>query len=228
MQITSLANDSFINSNISTIDESPFEHAVLESSFSDEDPDIASDSEDVSQPEIITYTIVEECSIRGKPKLFDNSDYAYTLHRISHCSKTWRCAVRNSKVKCPAMVRQKGSKFVPNLKKHAHSPKYAAKEAALVAKEQSWNRAKSRLSLLCKSYVALYKKEFPMSASCEALPPIDCITRNINHFRQKHCPQKPKRRDKDFDLNYTHLPSDFLLEDISLNGERHILFATKT
>ena len=54
------------------------------------------------------------------------------------------------------------------------------------------------------------------------------MTRNINYFRQKHRPQEPKRQEKDFDLNYTHLPSDFLLEDISLDGERHILFAVKT
>ena len=103
-QITSPANDSIINSNISTVNESPFEHAVFESSFSDEDPYIASDSEDVSQPEITTYPIVEECFVRRKPKLFDNSGYAYTLHRVSHCSKTWRYAVPNSKIKCLAMV----------------------------------------------------------------------------------------------------------------------------
>ena len=49
-QITSPANDSIINSDILTIDESLFEHTVLENCFSDEDPNIASDSEDVSQP----------------------------------------------------------------------------------------------------------------------------------------------------------------------------------
>ena len=97
--------------------ESPFEHAVLESSFSDGDPNFASDSEDVSQPEITTYTMVEECAIRAKLKLFNNSGLAHALYRVLHCSKTWRCAVRNSKTKCLAMVRQKGLKFVPNLKK---------------------------------------------------------------------------------------------------------------
>ena len=59
-QIISPANDSIINSNISTPDQSPFEHLVLENSLSDEDPNIASDSENVSQSEITTYTIEEE------------------------------------------------------------------------------------------------------------------------------------------------------------------------
>ena len=59
-QPTSPANDSIINSNIPTVDESPFEHAVLESSFSDRDPNIASDSEGVSQPKITTYTIAAD------------------------------------------------------------------------------------------------------------------------------------------------------------------------
>ena len=115
-QQTSPVNDSFINSNISTVEESPCEHAVLESSFNDKDPNIASDSKDVSHPEIITFSIVEECSIRGKPKLFDVSSYAYTLHRVSQCSKTWRCAVPTVKLNVLQWyyVRQKGLKFVPN------------------------------------------------------------------------------------------------------------------
>ena len=54
------------------------------------------------------------------------------------------------------------------------------------------------------------------------------MTRNINYFRQKHRPQELKQQEKDFDLNYTHFPSDFLLEDILPDGERHILFATTT
>ena len=64
--------------------------------------------------------------------------------------------------------------------------------------------------------------------SCDALPPIDYMTCNIKYFRQMPPPQEPKRQEKDFDLNHTHLPSDFLLENISLDVERHILFATTT
>ena len=72
------------------------------------------------------------------------------------------------------------------------------------------------------------QEEIPNIASYKALPPIDCMTRNFNYSRQKHRPQEPKPQEKDFDLGYTHLPSDFLLQDILIDGERHILFATTT
>ena len=134
--------------------------------------------------------------------------------------------MRNSKIKCPALVQQKGSKFVPNLKKHTHVPKYGAKEAALVAKRTKLEACKKPFVSATQILRSALQEEIPNTASCEALPPIDCMTRNINYFRQKHRPQEPKRQEKDFDLSYTHLPSDFLLEDISIEGERHILFAT--
>ena len=136
--------------------------------------------------------------------------------------------MRNSKIKCSAILRQKCSKSVPNLKKHAHSPKYGIKKADLVAKRTELEAYKQPFVSATQILRRAPQERIPNTASCEALPPIDCMASNINYFQQKHCPQEPKRQEKDFDLSYTHLPSDFLLEDISLHGEHHILFATTT
>ena len=125
-------------------------------------------------------------------------------------------------------MRQKGSKFVPNLMKRVHTPKYGAKEATLVAKRTKLEACKKPFASTTQILRRALQERISNTASCEALPPIDHMTHNINYFRQKHRPQEPKRQERYFDLNYTHLPSNFLQEDISPDGERHILFAATT
>ena len=89
-----------------------------------------------------------------------------------------------------------GSKFVPNLKKHAHSPKYGAKEAALLAKRTKLEACKKPFVSATQILRNALQEGIPNTASCEALLLIDCMTRNIDYFRQKHRPQKPKRQKK--------------------------------
>ena len=97
--------------------------------------------------------------------------------------------MHNSKVKCSAMVQQKDSKFVPNLKKYAHSPKYGAKEAAMAVKRTKLEACKKPFVSATQILHNTLHKGIPNTASCEALPPIHCMTRNINYFQQKHRPQ---------------------------------------
>ena len=70
------------NETTQTSDEIGYPQECIESSLSDEDPDIV-------QVETfqITYHIIESSSARGKPKLFDSSGFQYTLHRTTQLGK---------------------------------------------------------------------------------------------------------------------------------------------
>ena len=136
--------------------------------------------------------------------------------------------MRNSKTKYPAMVRQKNWKFVPNLKKRVYSTKYGGTEAALIAKRAKLEACKKLFVFATQILRSALQDGIPNTASCEAMPPKDYMTRKISYFRQKHRPQEPKRQEKDFDLNYTHLLSDFLLENILYHEMVNVTFATTT
>ena len=62
-------------------------------------------------------------------------------------------------------------------------------------------------------------------AQCEALPPIESVIRSVNDYRKNGRPKDPTT--KDFDLKVEAISDDFLLEDIIMNGERHVIFSTK-
>ena len=62
-------------------------------------------------------------------------------------------------------------------------------------------------------------------AQCEALPPIESVIRSVNDYRKNGRPKDPTT--KDFDLKVEAIPDNFLLEDIIMNGERHVIFSTK-
>ena len=188
-------------------------------------------SSDDDEPQIIQlgehnvqYQIIENCSTRAKPKLFDNIGFGYTLHRKSSTGTVWRCDVRNKKLKCGVLVRQKGSTFIrqPN-QTHNHSPKIGAKEAAVVVKQAKIDAAKHPFEPASKIIRQVMENEI-QPPQYEALPPLDHLSRNVNYFRQSLRPPEPTT--KDFELVIECLPDDFLLKDI-IDDKRHIVLATK-
>ena len=54
----------------------------------------------------LTYEIVDSASQRSREMLVDNRGYSYTVKRRNNAGVTWRCTVRNKKVKCGARVTQ--------------------------------------------------------------------------------------------------------------------------
>ena len=70
---------------------------------------VSEDEMDIVKPQTHTtsYHIEENCSNKGKPKLFDSLGYEYTLHRSTSAHITWRCAIRNKKIKCGVLIKQK-------------------------------------------------------------------------------------------------------------------------
>ena len=96
------------------------------------------------QNHITSYHIEENCSNKGKPKLFDSLGYEYTMHRSTSAHITWRCAIRNKKIKCGVLIKQKKSKFIrPPNQNHGHQPKIGAKAAATVIKNSKLKAAKA-------------------------------------------------------------------------------------
>ena len=143
----------------------------------------------------------------------------------------FRTVARHRDLRCATVklnVLQWCDKKIRNLKNHVYCSKYGATKAALVAKRTKLEACKKPFVFARQILRGALQEGISILLPCEALPPMDCMTRNVNFFRRKHYPQGPKRQEKEFNLNYTHLPFDFLLEDISLDGERHILFATTT
>ena len=121
----------------------------------------------------VQYQIIENCSTRAKPKLFDNIGFVYTLHRRSSTETVWRCYVRNKNFKCGVLVRQKGSTFIrkPN-QTHNHSPKIGAKEAAIVVKQAKMDIAKHPFEPASKMIRQVMENEI-QPPQYEALPPLD-------------------------------------------------------
>ena len=69
----------------------------MESSFED-DVLRQSDNND-TQPQAVTYEIIEEGTQKGKKKLADSEAYTYTIkERRANGNKVWTCSVRNKSV----------------------------------------------------------------------------------------------------------------------------------
>lgn len=164
-------------------------------------------------------------SNKGKDKLFDNIGFSYNIKKKTEKYVIWKCSVRNTTKVCPAKVRQEGDYFSRNEKEHVHQPKFGSKDAKvamLKAKQEGLVNPFKPASLLVRNSV---REKVPSPAACEALPRMRNMEKAVNYFRRKKRPKEPTN--KDFELDINHIPADFLLEDLHLNGERHILFATK-
>ena len=66
------------------------------------------------------------------------------------------------------------------------------------------------------------REDLPEDAQCIVVP--SNLARVANQHRQKHRPAEPDNFD--FDLELPHVPEGFLQQDITLEGARHLIFAT--
>ena len=211
--------------------EHPKQTISEESNAVFDESSVSEDEMDIVEPQnhSTSYHIEENCSNKGKPKLFDSLGYEYTLHRSTSAHITWRCAIRNKKIKCRVLIKQKKSKFIrPPNQNHCHQPKIGAKAAATVIKNSKLKAAKAPFVPASKIVRETIQEQIPPS-QCEAMEkhdtkPMENMIRNVNNYRKNLRPTDSSS--KDFELLMESIPQDFLLEDI-INGERHIIFATK-
>ena len=151
--------------------------------------------------------------------------YSYTIKRRTSQSTTWRCSIRTKSVNCPATIRQVGQSFLAGPRQHIHQPNPGSSIAASItavckstAKDQPFTSAAEIATNLVQKYV-------PTTAPCPALPAIQRIAANANYHRAKNRPQHPSNLT--FDIQKENIPDNFLIKDISISSERHLLFATQ-
>lgn len=70
----------------------------------------------------VTYEILRGGTSRGRDKLIDSLGFTYNMKqgRGNKNLTYWWCAVRNSHLRCPASVVQRGSVFIRGKRKHEH------------------------------------------------------------------------------------------------------------
>ncbi|XP_063420079.1 uncharacterized protein LOC134705246 [Mytilus trossulus] len=84
------------------------------------DDSVYDDDEDVPAGPV-TYTVIDNATQRGKPKLVDNIGFSYTLKREKNGARTWWCSVRNKTTHCGVIVHEKDGVFIPPSIQHNHT-----------------------------------------------------------------------------------------------------------
>ena len=199
--------------------------SLEESSFSDSSLESAAVNKEPTGPIHLSYQVVQQSSIMGKDKLFNNVGYSYTLKRRAANSKLWRCSVRNKKLICPAAVKQVGeNEFTPNSMEHQHPPKHGAKESAIIAIKSKTAAESKPFESATQLVRDVMKEELSNVSGYDGLISITNMAKNTNYHRRNKRAPEPKA--KDFNLLEAHLSTDFLVEDLTVFEERHIIFAT--
>ncbi|ESO97134.1 hypothetical protein LOTGIDRAFT_174593 [Lottia gigantea] len=60
---------------------------------------------------LVTFTVVESSTQRGKRKLVSSDGHSFTYKRRTKSRTDWRCSIRNKSVSCPVVVRQEEDTF---------------------------------------------------------------------------------------------------------------------
>ncbi|KAK2152567.1 hypothetical protein LSH36_325g03025 [Paralvinella palmiformis] len=149
----------------------PLRPSGNESSLADPEP-----AEVTVGANMVTYTIVEDTSLRGKDKLFDSRGYSYTMKRRNGQSTTWRCSQRSKNTNCGATVRQTGDLYIPGSREHIHPPRPRAEIAPSIVPVAKTvvqeNRFKSASAILNE----LIRGNVPVREPCTSVSNIDTLT----------------------------------------------------
>ena len=193
-------------------------HQVVEDAVSH--PVINPATEIIPEPD---YQVIAASSQRGRPKLIDNLGFTYVQSRVGKTVTSWRCSVRSTYGACSATVRQTGDSFSrgPQPHNHAGQPGAAATTRIQVAvKEQATKAIFEPALSIVESAILKETEEHGVGPN---LPKPTNLTRLANYNREKLRPDEPV--DLEFDYNGDYVP-DFLVGDITVNGKRHLMFAT--
>jgi hypothetical protein len=179
---------------------------------------------DVTCSDVPTYEIIKEASIRGQSKLFDSRGYSYTVKRKTSSGTAWRCSFRSKTTNCPATVRQMGDEFLPGPQEHSHSPNVGAATAASVSVAVK-SKAAANPFMSAGDIAEQVLLDTGLDGPCPAMKSITNLAANANYRRRRNRPAHPQ--ELDFELLEEHIPEGFLQKDITVNGERHLIFASQ-
>ena len=219
--------EDYVNTIVNTSDSlqvdvtmEPVQH-LMESSMEDDTVDVDISDDDTAA---VSYRIVATSSKRGQSKLFDSSGYSYTVKKVNISSTVWRCTVRNKHINCAAKVIQHGDMFIPGNQPHLHTSKPGSSVTAEITstvKRAAVADVFQPASVIVED--ALTSRDLT-NAPCAALPNPAHLARAANRLRQRLRPDELSSLD--FELDYDHIPSEFLQADVQVGARRHLIFAT--
>ena len=122
---------------------------------------------------------------------------------------------------CRATLLQDGDTFIRGLHPHVNpaDPTTAAK-ARTTAKVKTAAAEKKNIFIPAS---ALVQEAIADEDKTARLPAPSNIARAANRLRREHHPDEPPGLN--FELAEDHIPEDFLVQDISMDGARHVIFS---
>ncbi|XP_053390676.1 uncharacterized protein LOC123565429 [Mercenaria mercenaria] len=170
-----------------------------------------------------TYEVVDGGSSKGKSVLLESTGFSYTQKRQRGNIVYWWCSQRTKTRRCPATVIQRDDNFRGGLHRHDHPADLGLRHKTLLTKKVKTD-AKQQPFVSAKAVVEDAYKD--LRAEDFNLPDEGLLVRRANRHRQKTRPPEPRR--EDFQLVEEALPDGYLCCDLTVDGARHIIFATNT
>ena len=185
---------------------------------SDGDPNESS----YSSTDVRTFQVFPQGSAKGGPLLVDSCGYKFCVKRQRGTTTEWRCSLRTQATRCLATVIQKPGNF--ELRgQHVHPPVHGIDVMATV-KTHVRQQAGANVFEPATNIVDRVLENVDPSRPLAALPSVTNLARAANYHRRCRRPADPTRLD--FVLDTTAIPHDFLIEDVTVNSNRHLIFGT--
>lgn len=142
---------------------------------------------ETEEVDTVTYTVMENLSQRGKPKMLDSNGFSYTVRYRKPHATYWRCAVRNRKAACGASVIQKGEDFTPGPFAHNHESKPNSDSVARMVANIKWKTMSDTSRSATAVVREVYRETFggDISSPLPGVPKQENLARRINRWKQR-------------------------------------------
>ena len=194
----------------------PLEASLLEGPLPDEIP----------PEEPLRFEVVQGGSERGRDIVVDNRGHSYVKKKSSPSFTYWRCSVKSAKVYCSATVSQRETGFTPGRHNHICEPQPGKNRQVRMAKELKQKAAwREHVFTSSAQMVEVAVAELQQAEPVAPIPVPANMQRRVNRFREKTRPKHPL--DLHFDLDTQNTPAGFLVKDVIVTNQRHLVFATE-
>ncbi|XP_033746946.1 uncharacterized protein LOC117332171 [Pecten maximus] len=171
-----------------------------------------------------TYEVLAKGTTRGKPLLVSSDGYTYTVKRTNKSTTIWTCSIRSKNIRCYASIVAKGTQFNRGPQEHVHPPeprKTAKAKVTMKAKQVAEdNLFRASMTIVESTITEELEAQHRFLA-----PKRSNLKRVVNLYRARRRPEEPA--DLAFVLNREFLQcDDFILADITSDGQRHLVFAS--
>ncbi|KAJ7371865.1 hypothetical protein OS493_022581 [Desmophyllum pertusum] len=186
------------------------------------DPAALNESSILDPPAAVTFQILQDSTMKGRPKLVDSRGHCYNVKRRRPNATDWQCTIRRKLNPCRAAVIQRSDgTFHPGVHSHNHTSDVgAAISATITAKVKA--KTVEDIFKPASAIVEEVLLEELTDAPCPALSKPEYIARAANRLRQKLRPKDPTTLD--FEIEDDHIPDGFFVSDVKVRERRHIMF----